>query len=114
MTRGEAIEELERLLRHWDLIDEGIYDLSEHDQDAVEFAISALRPVSREQVEKVWRGEWTPGDSICPICEKNKFDGLDADIWADWMPSFCPNCGAPMTDEAVEMVMERMEEMKNG
>ena len=73
------------------------------------FALSALRPVSREWVEKVWRGEWTPGDSICPICEKNKFDGLDADIWADWMPSFCPNCGAPMTDEAVEIVMERME-----
>ena len=109
MTREEAIEELERLLRHWDLIDEGIYDLSEHDQDAVEIALSALHPVSREQAEKVWRGEWTPGDSICPICEKNKFDGLDADIWADWMPNFCPNCGAPMTDEAVEMVMERME-----
>ena len=50
MTNEEAIEELERLLRHWDLIDEGIYDLSEHDQDAVEIALSALRPVSREQV----------------------------------------------------------------
>ena len=81
---------------------------------ALDMALTALRPVSREQVEKVWRGEWTPGDSICPICEKNKFDGLDADIWADWMPSFCPNCGAPMTDEAVEMVMERLEEMRNG
>ena len=23
--------------------------------------------------------------------------------------NFCPNCGAPMTDEAVEMVMERLE-----
>ena len=52
MTREEAIEELERLLRHWDLIDEGIYDLSEHDKDAVEIALSALRPVSREKVEK--------------------------------------------------------------
>ena len=50
MTQDEAIEELERLLRHWDLIDEGIYDLSEHDQNAVEIALSALRPVSREQV----------------------------------------------------------------
>ena len=58
MTREEAIEELERLLRHWDLIDEGIYDLSEHDQDAVEIALSSLSPVGREQVEKVWRGEW--------------------------------------------------------
>ena len=35
-------------------------------------ALSALRPVSRERVEKVWRGEWTPGDSICPICEKKQ------------------------------------------
>ena len=79
--------------------------------EALDMALTALRPVSREQVEKVWRGEWTPGDSICPICEKNKFDGLDADIWADWMPSFCPNCGAPMTDEAVEMVMKRLEKL---
>ena len=109
MTREEAIEELERLLRHWDLIDEGIYDLSEHDQGAVEIARSALRPVSRERVEKVWRGGWEPGNPICPICGKGKFDGLDADIWADWMPNFCPHCGSPMTDEAVEMVMERLE-----
>ena len=27
--------------------------------------------------------------------------------------SSCPNCGAPMTDEAVQMVMERLEELKN-
>lgn len=30
--------------------------------------------------------------------------------WADWMPNFCPHCGAPMTDEAVEIIMERLEE----
>ena len=71
--------------------------------------IEALRPVTREQVAEVWRGEWEPGNPICPICGKNKFDGLDADIWADWMPNFCPSCGAPMTDEAVDMVMERLE-----
>ena len=71
--------------------------------------IAALRPITREQVERVWRGEWEPGNPICPICGKNKFDGLDADIWADWMPNFCPACGAPMTDKAVDMVMERLE-----
>lgn len=27
---------------------------------------------------------------------------------------FCPACGAPMTDEAVDMVMERLEAMKDG
>ena len=74
--------------------------------------IEALRPVTRERVEKVWRGEWEPGNPICPICGKDKFDRLDADIWADWMPNFCPHCGAPMTDKAVEIVMERMKELK--
>ena len=75
--------------------------------------IEALRPVTREQVERVWRGEWEPGNPICPICGK-EFDGLDADIWADWMPNFCPHCGAPMTDKAVDMVMERLEALGYG
>ena len=75
--------------------------------------IEALRPVTRERVEKVWRGEWEPGNPICPICGKDKFDGMDADIWADWMPNFCPHCGAPMTDEAVDMVMERLEALRD-
>ena len=111
MTREEAIEELERLLRHWDLIDEGIYDLSEHDQDAVEIALSALRPVSREQVEKAeWI--WSTGDVyICSSCgEKTHVD----ECMGTPIYNFCPFCMAPMTDEAVDMVMERMEEMKNG
>ena len=103
MTREEAIKVLNNF--PIDFRNSGGFEAME----ALKIAILALRPVSREQVEKVWRGEWTPGDSICPICEKNKFDGLDADIWADWMPSFCPNCGAPMTDEAVDIVMRRLE-----
>ena len=114
MTREEAVE----LLCYGDWLNVISEHIGKTDTERIAEAMSivgkALRPVSREQVEKVWRGEWTPGDSICPICEKNKFDGLDADIWADWMPSFCPNCGAPMTDEAVDMVMERLEEMRNG
>ena len=97
MTREEAIEELERLLRHWDLIDEGIYDLSEHDQDAVEFAISALRSVSREGVEKAWNG--------CINCHDKEKLAKHIHCW----PSFCPVCGRPLTDEAVEIVMERLE-----
>lgn len=104
MTREEAIEELERLLRHWDLIDEGIYDLSEHDKDAVEIALAALHPVSREQVEQI-KGVWIFNDDWwefrCSECHKG--------IWNIEKYKFCPHCGAPMTDEAVEMVMERLE-----
>ena len=30
------------------------------------------------------------------------------------LPQFCPKCYAAMTDEAVQMVMERLEALKDG
>ena len=87
-------------------------------------AIPALRPVSREQVEKVWRGEWI-GDndekvgtidgspiksSTCSVCG-NWLVGSDE---YDCSGHFCPACGRAMTDEAVDMVMERLEALKDG
>lgn len=97
--------------------------------EAFKIALTALRPVSRAQVEKVWRGEWMPAES-----DFDDDDTLfDVEDWCDWqcsachndvcyddpmkrrwLPKFCPNCGAPMTDEAVEMVMERLEALKDG
>ena len=44
----------------------------------------------------VRHGQWIDGDPYCPICRKDKFRGLDADVWADWKPDYCPNCGAKM------------------
>lgn len=32
----------------------------------------------------------------CPVCGGDRFEGLDADICADWEPPYCPNCGAKM------------------
>ena len=68
--------------------------------------------VSREQVEKVWRGEWINKHSAydhkiftCARCGKRiSIQGENL--------NFCPHCGSPMTDEAVDMVMERLEAMK--
>lgn len=51
-------------------------------------------------VAPVAHGRWIDGNPYCPICEKDKFRGLDADIWSDWKPDFCPNCGAKMDGEA--------------
>ena len=71
--------------------------------------LSALRPVTREQVEKVWRGEWIhayPGTSSCK-CTK-------CGAVQEYESTFCCHCGAPMTDEAVEIVRERMEALKDG
>ncbi len=81
-------------------------------------ALKALRPVSREQVEKVFPG--------CPYC-KEDFEGYvqkfgaysiqDGDLTTGHCKpqkiKFCPHCGRPMTDEAVQMVMERWEELRN-
>ena len=119
MTREEAIallnEQYETCKR--------IYDCSADQRksypnvpqfmEALGMALTALRPVSREQVEKVWRG--------CEYCKKHKIKlvriemdynetpGSPKRLNPTRIPKFCPICGAPMTDEAVEMVMERMD-----
>ena len=50
-------------------------------------------------VAPVVHGKWEPGNPICPVCGENKFKDLDADVWADWQPKFCPNCGSRMGKE---------------
>ena len=78
------------------------FDLTDETVDAL---LSALRPVSRERVR---RGEWEKigadyrgqgGIWKCTACGKTYPYKCD----------FCPRCGAPMTDEAVEIVVERLE-----
>ncbi len=53
----------------------------------------------RVDTMQVVRGEWEPANPICPVCGEDKFKGLDADIWSDWTPAYCPNCGAKMEDK---------------
>lgn len=55
-------------------------------------SVKALPPVTPQQKT----GAWINGNPICPCCGEDKFKDLDADIWADWQPKFCPNCGARM------------------
>ena len=106
MTREEAIEELERMLAHWNDLENGKRNFRWYSKDAVGLALSALRPVSREQVEKTWRGEWKNFKPLieCQICGEiyNRYGENEGKPF-----DFCPACGAPMTDEAVQMVMER-------
>ena len=108
MTREEAIEELERLLRHWDDLENDKRCFWGYDEEAVALALTPLRPVSREKVEKVWRGEWKhylpplgAGDVQCRSTRCGRTPDVET--------PFCAWCGAPMTDEAAQMVMERLE-----
>lgn len=60
---------------------------------------SALWDTPTSDVVEARHGRWEPGNPICPICGEDKFKGLDADIWSDWEPKHCPNCGAKMDKE---------------
>ena len=114
MTRQEAEYELQ-----W--IRAGIDEYSNLHVDprlkkeisALDMAITALRPITREQVEKVWKG--------CDLClddfwQRNlmmpkRFDHTS--MLSAELAQFCPGCGRPLTDKAVDMVMERLEAMKD-
>ena len=104
MTREEAIERYEGIR-----YTVACFTGSKKDCDAVDMAFSTLRPVSREQVEKVWRGEWihkrSPYDYKIFVCKKC---GKQISIQGENM-DFCPACGAAQTDEAAQMVMRRLE-----
>ena len=121
MTREEAIKRIDEQYK----ICEEFYYLSANPEkdcpgvmsymEALAVAISALRPVSREKVEKVWRGEWihkrSPYDYKIFVCKKC---GKQISIQGENM-DFCPACGAAQTDEAVDMMLERWKEaLENG
>ena len=130
MTREEAIAVLEESKRQNEIMRdnpstfwashqmaEGVKNAKRR-IEAFEVALSALRPVSGEQVEKAWRGcSWCnnegkkPENWECSLLDDRGFSVVVGDevVWTN--AEFCPVCGKPLTDEAVEMVMERLEEL---
>ena len=121
MTWKEAIKLLKQYQGYEPMSPDGetlkhAFDLTD---ETVDTLLSALRPVSREQVEKVWRGEWIgDNDEKVGTIEGSPIKSATCSVCRNWLVGsdeydcsghFCPHCGAPMTDEAVEMVMERLE-----
>ena len=99
---------------------------------ALDMALTALRPVSRERVEKAFPGcdyckhAWMEGLGLKPCASGNigveltigRVNEDDAfGILAYYRNAaagyidfpFCPFCGRPMTEDATQMVMERLE-----
>ena len=60
-----------------------------------EDAADCIRYMDAADVATVRHGRWKC-NKPCPVCGGDRFEGLDADIWADWEPPYCPNCGAKM------------------
>ena len=114
MTREEAaIKSCEDRIKHLKSAPTHHYGKRQRER-AIELEkvkIKALRPVSREQGEKAeWI--WSTGDVYtCSSCgEKTHVD----ECMGNPIYNFCPFCMAPMTDEAVEMVIERWEALNDG
>lgn len=122
MTREEAITLFEKQLTAAQVaLDSGFgSNPGENDilyrrrKEMAEIALSALRPVSREQVEKVWRGKWKYShtseiDHFAVVkCSKCGYEAFAISLFVK-DGNFCPSCGASMTGEAVQKVMERLE-----
>ena len=113
MTREEAIKVLNNF--PIDFRNSGGFEAME----ALKIAILALRPVSRERVEKVFGGKWeeeayTTVSGRCRVIHSKKCTcSACGKANGRAKTNFCPHCGASQTDEAVEMVMERMEAINN-
>ena len=117
MTREEAVKFAEHAVNMTDIPEV---------KEFYRMAAGALTPPTQEQVEKVWRGEWEWYDeevgsplegterdwgwrcSKCKVVLPDDFDDPDNPP----AMRFCQWCGAPMTDEAVGMVMEALFESR--
>ena len=110
MTREEAVKFAEHAVNMTDI---------PAVKEFYRMAAVALTLPTQEQVEKVWRGEWTYShtteiDHFAVVkCSKCGHEAFAIALYVK-DGNFCPHCGASMTDEAVEMVMNRLETMKDG
>ena len=119
MTREEARKILQKLATNSLCVED-------YSNDKIKISsrmgAQALRSVSRETVERMWGG--------CPECRTRCGLCVNINAWDKYgKPDvcnlcvdcsnfesdqrFCDACGRPLTDEAVQMVMERVEALNN-
>ena len=110
MTRDEIIKEYEAAVAaHAAAAAAGIKGAGKS-YELFKAGLDSLRPVSREQVEKMKKA---------PV--KGEYDELyaptykcpECGFWDIGRGNFCRNCGCLHTDEAVHMVMGRLEALRD-
>ena len=111
MKRAEAIKQIESLFEHCEAMMTSDEPVWSQDCEALKVALSALRGPTREQVERVWRGEW---EEERFASEHEGWQHRECGRHSTEKTKWCPKCGKAMTDEAVDMVMERLEALKDG
>ena len=113
MTQEEAIKAL-RLERGIEINGNAVR-VAEFLQ-GLDVAISALRPVSREKVEKVWRGEWIKLSAYRGMeqykCSKCGQEIYVPEFMGEPIYSFCPMCSSAMMDSSVDLMIDKLGGMK--
>ena len=132
MTREEAFKKYEE----WRNL--GFGHSTMPPSEVLVMAMNSLRPITRERLEKVWKpckvcnGKTTLYQhtnttklfmntfgkaatlvtecNACPPYADCCMKGISMN--SAFRISYCPECGRPLTDEAVDMVMERISEME--
>ena len=130
MTKEEIIKKYEMVVEGGKLVVPFMGEDENEVYEMLKAGLSALRPITREQVEKM-RGEWvakhrhrggfrraTGVDDMgeqrtITIDERCEYDDRYCSKCGKQSPdnflNFCGYCGAPMTAEAVQMVMKKLE-----
>ena len=110
MTREEAIKVLNNF--PIDFRNSGGFEAME----ALKIAILALRPVSRERVERIWfREPYTRLETKCGENGDIVYSAVNTCMACGHetpIGNFCHNCGVAQNKEAMQMVMERLEGME--
>lgn len=91
-------------------------------REALSVALAALRGPTREQVEKL-RGEWIgDNDEKVETIDGSPLKSATCSVCGNWLVGsneydcsghFCPACGSPMTDKAVDILLKRLEALKD-
>ena len=81
--------------------------------NAIDAALDALWPVSREQVRATWIAT---SDNGCPMYACSACGARDVkELYEHNNPRlFCYHCGRPMTDEAAQLFLKRIEALRGG
>ena len=119
MTREEAIVYFESLLKRFEEMHETETSYwgkvhTETTIEAIRTALTALQPVSREQVEKVWPGCEACKDAGLAIGEVQFYGPFEGPIDVSGNMHYCPNCGRPITPLARDRQGKRLEALKDG
>ena len=118
MMREKAIEILRKRQRYCKVIAEHANETVKADElreiESLDLALTALRGPTREMVERVWFREpytrletWDREDGATVYSARNTCMSCGQETP---IGNFCCNCGAALTYEAVDMMLERWKE----